>query len=549
MSGVMKIKANGVEIDHLAFGQFQGLPMAYNSSNPNVWTTNFGGNALLFDSIQSFDVEDGSYDLTLTGRFKLYNYDPNTNLVLIGTGTIPAFNYIGSASSGDSFNVAPDGSITASLHGGPLENFFDDFDSLVYSGSNINDQYDATLFPAGANMFGYGGNDYLFGAIFGVNRIYGGEGNDNIYGQGLGDRLYGDAGNDYVSDEDSKTTVIDNMAHYSRDWLYGGEGNDHLLGQGGSDFLFGNEGDDELTISSDRSDTDFLDGGTGADLMSGGKGNDTYYVDNRSDKINEFQDGGADTVQTTVSYVLEGGQYIETLRVASDTSTFAINLIGNEFANKLVGNAGANVLNGGIGTDILYGKGGNDTFFVDIATDKVFEAVGEGSDTVRTSVSYVLSAGQEIESLRTTSDAGTEVINLTGNEIVNTLVGNAGANVLAGGGSSDSLFGRGGADTFLYKTLADSTVAAAGRDTIQDFSIAQGDRIDLHLIDAIAGDTANQAFNFIGTAKFHNLAGELRAMALGGNTLVNGDVNGDGTADFSILLKGALALQAGDFIL
>ena len=40
---------------------------------------------------------------------------------------------------------------------------------------------------------------------------------------------------------------------------------------------------------------------------------------------------------------------------------------------------------------------GNDTYYVDNAADKVFEAVGGGSDTVFASVNYTLQAGQEVE--------------------------------------------------------------------------------------------------------------------------------------------------------
>ena len=45
------------------------------------------------------------------------------------------------------------------------------------------------------------------------------------------------------------------------------------------------------------------------------------------------------------------------------------------------------------------------------------------------------------------------------------------------------------------------------------------------------------------------VAGDLQAVWAGGNTLIQGDVNGDHIADFSIALHGTLVLSAGDFIL
>jgi hypothetical protein len=99
---------------------------------------------------------------------------------------------------------------------------------------------------------------------------------------------------------------------------------------------------------------------------------------------------------------------------------------------------------------------------------------------------------------------------------------------------------------FTIAALADSTIAASGRDTITDFS---GDLIDLHLIDANANLAGAQAFNFIGANAFSGAAGELRAAPSGANTLVSGDVTGDQLADFSVLLAGPHTLGATDFIL
>jgi serralysin len=85
---------------------------------------------------------------------------------------------------------------------------------------------------------------------------------------------------------------------------------------------------------------------------------------------------------------------------------------------------------------------------------------------------------------------------------------------------------------------------------ITDFSHAQGDTIVLNPIDAnTRTPDVDDAFTFIGTAAFHGVAGELRYTASGANTLVLGDVNGDGQADFALLLLGAISLTKSDFVL
>ncbi|MFD1300763.1 calcium-binding protein [Methylobacterium marchantiae] len=160
------------------------------------------------------------------------------------------------------------------------------------------------------------------------------------------------------------------------------------------------------------------------------------------------------------------------------------------------------------------------TVVVSEAGDTVFELAGQGTDTVRAAVSYVLAAGQSIETLRTTIDAGTAAIDLAGNDLANKIVGNGGINLIIGGDGADMLYGGGGADTFVYGVLDDSTVIRTGRDTLADFSLTDGDRIDLHLIDTVAGGVVNQAFRFLGDDAFGGRAGQLRAVFSGADTLL-----------------------------
>ncbi len=66
--------------------------------------------------------------------------------------------------------------------------------------------------------------------------------------------------------------------------------------------------------------------------MAGLGGNDTY-VDNAGDIVTEAAAGGTDTMYTSVSYALLGGQEIENLRTTNAAGVGAINLTGNNLAN------------------------------------------------------------------------------------------------------------------------------------------------------------------------------------------------------------------------
>ncbi|WP_421591191.1 M10 family metallopeptidase C-terminal domain-containing protein [Shinella sp. M27] len=124
--------------------------------------------------------------------------------------------------------------------------------------------------------------------------------------------------------------------------------------------------------------------------------------------------------------------------------------------------------------------------------------------------------------------------NVIGGSGKDTIIASADVNVLKGGG---------GGDTFVFET-----VAAARGDKILDFT--QGsDKIGLSAIDANGSAAGSAAFKFIGTAAFHDVAGELRYFQKSGDTFVQGDVNGDGTADFTLSIDALITLKSTDFIL
>lgn len=66
-------------------------------------------------------------------------------------------------------------------------------------------------------------------------------------------------------------------------------------------------------------------------------------------------------------------------------------------------------------------------------------------------------------------------------------------------------------------------------------------------IDAKVGVAGDQQFKFIGQQNFHDKKGELHFKFAGSNTIVEGDVNGDGKADFQIELSGQIQLLGFNF--
>jgi hypothetical protein len=58
------------------------------------------------------------------------------------------------------------------------------------------------------------------------------------------------------------------------------------------------------------------------------------------------------------------------------------------------------------------------------------------------------------------------------------------------------------------------------------------------------GTPGNQKFTFIGAAAFHRIDGELRYS----NHVLQGDVNGDGRADFEIFVNAASLLKSDFFL-
>lgn len=229
--------------------------------------------------------------------------------------------------------------------------------------------------------------------------------------------------------------------------IVGGPGDDQIhLETGFQTDALGEQGDD--TIYGDDLGN-FISGGLNNDSIFGGLGDDRLFGDAGNDYIRG--EAGNDHI-----YGGDGSDELEG-RTGSDT------IFGGNGSDVLVGDEESDTLNGGPGQDQMAGGPGNDTFFVDDTADKVFEFPGQGTDTVYSSVSFVLGANQEIEILRASTAAA---VNLTGNRFANTLIGNNAANVLTGNSGNDILPGLAGNDVLRGNAGSDVLTGGGGKDVL-----------------------------------------------------------------------------------
>jgi Ca2+-binding RTX toxin-like protein len=190
-------------------------------------------------------------------------------------------------------------------------------------------------------------------------------------------------------------------------------------------------------------------------------------------------------------------------------------------ADVVNGNGGDDSINGGGGGDVIDGGAGDDTLNGEAGDDTL--AGGSGDDIL---------------------DGGSGDDALTGGGDDDILIGGSGNDELTGGAGTDQLIGGGGADRFVFDDIAGSLPQAP--DLVFDFSAVQGDQIDVSGIDAISGTTENDEFIFVGDDEFSGSAGELRFVHDFEDGLLEADINGDGTADFTIELLGVTSLTGDD---
>ena len=196
-----------------------------------------------------------------------------------------------------------------------------DLESALISGSSSN-----VLAPVGNDkIFGGDGNDILFGDTINTDQLPWGVNGNPAKPADLGDGAGLDGLKQFLllkngvqpTDADLHKFILDNHSIFDvqgdtrggNDELHGGNGNDIIYGQGGDDTLYGDAGNDTLYGGTGN---DTLDGGKGNDVLVGGKGDDTLIGGEgddiflwlkgdqgttaapAKDVINDFGKGGSD---------------------------------------------------------------------------------------------------------------------------------------------------------------------------------------------------------------------------------------------------------------
>lgn len=361
------------------------------------------------------------------------------------------------------------------------------------------------------NIIGSAYNDTIYGSA-GKNVIHGGAGNDDLRGYGGDDMVYGEDGNDLIYGVSTGNETI-----------YGGNGDDTINSGRGNDAIYGGDGRDMIYTSADAG----IDGGDGIDEVRFGA-TESYGV-NVNLTTGELTNTNGNTGSIINIERVRGTAYADAI-----TGTLENNILTGEGGDDtLYGMAGADLLMGYDGDDILYGGddndtslwvngikqydaglyggNGNDTLYGGVGNDRLegddgndvlygqagidYMQGGAGTD----SASYALAASGVTLTLHGGSasndgDGGTDTLAgienvigsayadaLTGSDLANVIRGGngndyiharAGNDIIAGGSGDDTLYGGDGADNFRFES-------AGGIDTIFDFSLAQGDVLDI----------------------------------------------------------------------
>lgn len=547
------IGGNGIDRLVVNASALLGNTLAHQAGGNGSFSSLTAGNVIGWNGIESIEYTggDGFDNVQLAAGDHIVNLGNSNDQLTLNGGTITADGgsgpqdalLLGSVAAGVTFNLA-----TGAISGTTLNGSAINFENVL--GTSFDDFFIASATTVQMTGGG-GGNDILdSGGRVGEINLIGAAGNDiYIVRAGATSIIVETNGLDRVETDQSSFTLpngVEDLEYFGSsafvgtgndvanlivggalgDTLTGLGGDDNLAGEAGTDILDGGDGNDRLI------------GGTGADNMTGGAGNDTLVVDNAGDVA--IGGSGIDSLQISaagLSYTVDSS--IENVTyTAGGLITVTINALDNIYG----GSAGAETVNAGGGNDTVYGRGGLDMLRGDDGDDRLYG--DDGDDNL---------SGGNGNDLLYGGVGGDRFLGGSGND---TMYGGDGSDVLNGSAGVDTYYGGTGFDFFQFgrffidgNSSPDTGNTLATADRIMDYSAAQSDRFDLQQVDANTTVAGDQAFTFLGTGAFTGVAGQLRYQVMGGETIIMGDLNGDGASDFMIRVMGVHTLAESSFFL
>ncbi len=502
--------ANGTEIENIILGK--GKDAAYGNGSDNLIEGNGGADRLYgLDGADTLNGGDGNDRLyggegndILTGgegndaldggagndvlnggegRNRLTGGDGDDTITAgEGDDRIDAGEGNNHVDAGDGRNQVKSGSGNDTLITGSGDDRISSVggDNYINAGEGRNqiktgDGHDTILSGAKDDRITAGNGDNQINAGDGRNQIVTGTGHDTIIVGSGGDRINSGDGDDYVSAGEGKNQI---KTGAGSDTITAGEGDDRIDAGDGDDIVSAGDGrnqiktgsgNDTITAGSgdDRIDAsdgdDLVNAGDGKNQIKTGNGNDTITTGSGDDKIDAGV--GDDLVSTAGGRnQIRTGDGDDTISTGSGADRIDSG-IGNDSIN---GGDGANQVKGGDGNDWIQTGAGNDRLYGGIGNDSI--NAGDGKDQIYGgNDDDVIDAGAGNDKIA--GGAGNDTI--AGGSGVDQIDGGAGDDRITGGIEADVVKGGTGADVFVFNSLDEVG------DTIKDFSLSQGDMLEI----------------------------------------------------------------------
>ncbi len=201
-----------------------------------------------------------------------------------------------------------------------------------------------------------------------------------------------------------------------------------------------------------------------AEHFDGGYGVDTINYSNSAERINVDLISGIGWDGDASGDTYENIENVVGSNIAGDRDF----IYGSDSSNFIWGLAGNDVLEGMGGADIIDGGAGGDFARYSRSDTGVNVNLETGINTGGDAEGDILISIEKLQGSKHNDS-------LTGNTSDNIIYGDRGDDIIYGGADNDILYGEEGADTFVYG----SSDTFGFTDVIKDFSVAEGDKIDI----------------------------------------------------------------------